>query len=84
LLAFSHITLRWLMLLVVSVIVSSFVKFDGSSFGNLGKASFGGLLIYVNGIWIHGFSSLCGRASNLFVELLAIWRDLHLTWDLGH
>jgi ribonuclease HI len=26
---------------------------------------------------------LCGRASNLSIELSTIWRGLHLTWDLG-
>lgn len=48
------------------------VNVYGSSFGNLSNAGFSGLLRYVNGIWIHSFSCSCGRASNLFAELLAI------------
>jgi len=36
------------------------------------------------GIWIQGFSGSCGRASNLLVELSAIWKGLQLAWDLGY
>jgi len=54
------------------------VNVDGSSFGNPGNASFGGLLRNNSGVWIHGFSRSCGRASNLLAELSAIWRGLQI------
>jgi len=48
------------------------VNVDGSSFGNPGNAGFGGLLRNDIGVWLHGFSESCGRASTLLAELSAI------------
>ena len=54
------------------------VNVDGSSFGNIGNTSFGGLLRNDRGNWTHWFSRYCGKASNLWVELSANWRGLQL------
>nr|ABN09101.1 Ribonuclease H [Medicago truncatula] len=59
------------------------INVDGSSFGNPGRAGFGGLIRNDVGGWIHGFSESCGRVSNLLVELYAILNGLQLAWDLG-
>ncbi|GAU35798.1 hypothetical protein TSUD_155730 [Trifolium subterraneum] len=56
---------------------------DGSSFGNPGRASFGGLIRNDIGDMMHGFSGSCGHASNLLAEFYAILKGLQLAWDLG-
>ncbi|PNX58144.1 ribonuclease H [Trifolium pratense] len=58
------------------------LNMDGSSFGNPGRAGFGGLIRNDIGEWMHGFSSSCGRASNLLVELYAILKGLQLPLGL--
>ncbi|MCI84652.1 ribonuclease H protein, partial [Trifolium medium] len=51
---------------------------DDSSFGNPGRASFGGLICNDIGKWMHGFYGSCGCASNLLAELYAILKELQL------
>jgi len=60
------------------------VNVDGSSFGNPKNAGFGGLLRNHYGGWTQGFYGSRGRASNWFVELLAILGGLQLTLELGY
>jgi ribonuclease HI len=33
---------------------------------------------------MHGFSGSCGRASNLLVEIYAIFKGVQLAWDSGY
>lgn len=56
---------------------------DGSSYGNPGRAGYGGLLRDHNGSWIIGFSGPVSFADSLEVELLAINNGLILAWNLG-
>lgn len=63
----------------------NFVKVNvyGSSYGNPGRARFSGFLRNNCGDWITGFFGFCGLASNLYVELLAIFTGLHVAWNAG-
>lgn len=54
---------------------------DGSSFGNPGRAGFGGLMRNHIGEWMLGLSGNCGLASNLYAELMAIFMGLDLAWN---
>lgn len=56
---------------------------DGSSYGNPGRAGFGGLMRDHNGKWLIGFSGHVDFADSLEVELLAILHGLRIAWDIG-
>lgn len=56
------------------------VNVDGSSFGNPGRAGFGGCIRNSCGEWISGFSGTCGCTSNINAELLAICHGLNKAW----
>jgi len=60
------------------------VSVDDFSFRKSENVGVGGLLRDTNGIWIHNFSKICGRASNLFVKISTIWQGLCLAWNLGY
>lgn len=53
---------------------------DGSSLGNV---VYGGLIQDLLGQWILGYSSSCGIATCLPVELMAIYLGLKLAWNKG-
>lgn len=57
---------------------------DGSSFGNPGRSSFGGIFRNSYGEWMWGFSGFCGISTNLNVELLAIYHGLDMAWKAGY
>jgi len=48
----------------------------GSSIGNSGPFSFGGIIRNNVGDWITGFVGHCGYATNLFTELMTIHQGL--------
>lgn len=56
---------------------------DGSSYGNPGRAGFGGLIRDHEGKWLIGFSGHINFADSLEVELLAILNGLSIAWNIG-
>lgn len=60
------------------------INVDGSSYGNPGRAGFGGLLRNSVGEWLIGYSGCCGIATNINAELQAIEHGLRLAWEEGH
>jgi len=57
--------------------LKALLKFvDDSSFDNPSNAGFDGLLRNNMSIWIQSFFESCGRISNLWAELSAIWRGI--------
>ncbi|XP_020206711.1 uncharacterized protein LOC109791774 [Cajanus cajan] len=56
------------------------VHVDGSSLGNPGPTSFGGLVRNSDGKWLWGFKGDIGMDTSLKAELLAILHDLQLCW----
>lgn len=60
------------------------VNVDGSSFGNPGRAGYGGLVRNNLGEWICGFYGSCGVADNLTTEIYAIMHGLDLAWNRGY
>ncbi|KAL5097866.1 hypothetical protein RYX36_002193 [Vicia faba] len=59
------------------------LNIDGSSYGNPGRAGYGGLIRDHNGSWIIGFSGPVSFADSVEVELLAIQNGLTLAWNMG-
>lgn len=57
---------------------------DGSSFGNLCRSGFRGLIRDELGQWCLGYSGFCGVTDNLKAELLAIHNRLKLAWLKGY
>lgn len=55
---------------------------DGSSYGNPGRAGYGGVIRDHQGKWILGFSGHVEYADSLHVELLAIFIGLSVAWDV--
>ncbi|GAU49474.1 hypothetical protein TSUD_91460 [Trifolium subterraneum] len=62
---------------------SMILNVDGSSIGNPGISSFGGLIRNAYGAWIHGFFGNLGVTNILHAELMAILKGLLLAWELN-
>ncbi|KAL5171611.1 putative ribonuclease H protein [Glycine soja] len=56
---------------------------DGSAFGNLGQAGFGGIIRDNLGNWHTGFMGSCGFTTSVHAELLAIYHGLKIARDIG-
>ncbi|CAL0306241.1 unnamed protein product [Lupinus luteus] len=59
------------------------LNIDGSSFGNLGRTGFRGLICCARGLWIFGFSGYVGLSTNMHGELKSILHGLTHVWDSG-
>lgn len=51
---------------------------DGSSIGNLGPSTIGGLIRSATGEWLRGFARYIDRRDNLYVEFMTLHRGLLL------
>ncbi|KAF7836001.1 putative ribonuclease H protein At1g65750 family [Senna tora] len=58
------------------------INTDGSALGNPGRAGFGGVCRDENGLWLCGFSSNIGLATNMMAELVAIRSGLQVRGGL--
>ncbi|PNX62930.1 ribonuclease H, partial [Trifolium pratense] len=56
---------------------------DGSSIGNPGISGYGGIIGNADGTWVHGFVGNFGVTNILHAELMAIYKGLHLAWELN-
>lgn len=56
---------------------------DGSAYGSLGRAGFGGLLRQGDGAWMLGFYGSLSAASSLLAELAVLFFGLQTMWDYG-
>ncbi|KAI4300031.1 hypothetical protein L6164_033450 [Bauhinia variegata] len=54
------------------------LNIDGSSLGNPGRGSIGGVIRDVAGTWVTGFMEFIGLASNILAELEVLKRGLIL------
>ncbi|MCI15795.1 ribonuclease H protein, partial [Trifolium medium] len=63
--------------------IGMILNVDGSSIGNLGVSGFGGLIRNSDGEWVHGFAGNIGFSNILHAELLAVYHDLVLAWELN-
>ncbi|MCI41164.1 ribonuclease H protein, partial [Trifolium medium] len=61
---------------------SMILNVDGSSIGNPGVSNFGGLIWNSDGAWVQGFAGNIGFSNILHAELLAVYHDLALAWEL--